>query len=102
MPSEARLLRYVCRIKDVHAKQTTLNRIRQTGSATEECQKDLEEEIAGLKAVHETHRQESQLSHADYIKLIKWCKEEMTKIETFEQNTDPSEVEMEELTHMRN
>ena len=58
----------------VHAKQTTLNRIRQTGLATGECQKDLENELAGLKTAHEMHQKEAELSHADYIKLIKRCK----------------------------
>ena len=70
--------------------------------ATEECQKDLEKEIAGLKTAHKTYRKEAELSHEDYIKLIKRCKEEMIKIETLEQNTDPSEEEMEELARLRN
>ena len=53
----------------VHSKRTTLNRIRQSGSASVEDQQDLEAEIKELACQHETHCKEAQLSHEDHIKL---------------------------------
>ena len=75
----------------VHSKRTTLNRIRQSGSASVEDQQDLEAEIKELECQHETHRKEAQLCHEDHIKLIKRCKEQMEKISTLQQNTSRSE-----------
>ena len=85
----------------VHSKRTTLNRIRQSGSASVEDQQDLEAEIKELECQHETHRKEAQLSHEDHIKLTKRCKEQMEKISTLQQNTSRSEEEDEELTQLQ-
>ncbi len=59
------------------------------------CQKELEDEIAALKTSHEEHRKEAQLAHTDHMELTKQCKEGMTKIKTLQENTHPSEEQME-------
>ena len=64
----------------VHAKRTTLNWIRQSGSASVEDQQQLEKEIQDLKGLHEDHRKISQLSDEDHVTLIMQRKEQMEKI----------------------
>ena len=54
----------------IHAKRTTLNHIRQSGSASIEQQQDLEKEVKELESQHEDHRKK-ELSHEDYIQVRK-------------------------------
>ena len=85
----------------IHANQTTLNRIRQSGSASVEEQKKLEDEIEDLERSRNEHRTEAQLSHEDYVALTKRCKDEMVKIKTLEEKLDRSEEEEDELGRLK-
>ena len=79
----------------LRVNQTTLNRIRQSGSASVEEQKKLEDEIhvGALESSRNEHRTEAQRSHEDYVALTRRCKDEMVKIKALEEKPDKSEVE---------
>ena len=76
---------------DIHAKRTTLNRIRQSGSASAEDQRNIEDEIKSLEDLLEEHRTKARLSHEQYIELKKGCKEAMEKIKSIEQCSETNE-----------
>ena len=62
---------------ELHAKQTTLNRLRQTGSVSVESQQQLEADIKSIKDTHEAHHTEADKSHqTDLTK----CRKEKMKI----------------------
>ena len=65
---------------DIHTQQTTLNRIRQSGSASVEDQLSIEAEIKCLEDSLEEHRTRARLSHEHYIEQTKLCEESMKKI----------------------
>lgn len=83
----------------LRVNQTTLNRIRQSGSASVEEQKKLEDEIGALESSRNEHCTEAQRSHEDYVALTR-CKDEMVKIKALEEKSDKSEVE-EELEQLK-
>ena len=60
---------------DIHTQQTTLNRIRQSGSASVEDQLSIEAEIKRLEDSLEEHRTRARLSHEHYIEQTKRCEE---------------------------
>jgi len=60
---------------DIHTQQTTLNRIRQSGSASVEDQLSIEVEIKRLEDSLEEHRTRARLSHEHYIEQTKLCEE---------------------------
>ena len=62
---------------DIHTQQTTLNRIRQSGSASVEDQLSIEAEIKCLEDSLEEHRTRARLSHEHYIEQTKLCEESM-------------------------
>ena len=76
---------------DIHAKRTTLNRIRQSGSASAEDQRNIEDEIKSLEDSLEEHRTKARLSHEQHIELKKRCKEAMEKIKSIEQCSETNE-----------
>ena len=80
----------------IHAKRTTLNRIRQSGSASRSDQKELEDDIASLESELEDHRTKARLSHENNLELTKRCREKMSKIKELEQKAD-KERELEQL-----
>ena len=84
----------------IHAKRTTLNRIRQSGSASTEDQKKLEDDIAALERELEEHRTKARLSHEKYIEITKQCSEQLEKIKALEQ-TQQSDEEREELARLK-
>ena len=84
---------------DIHAKQTTLNRRRQTGDATVEEQQFIESEIRKCEALLENHRDQARLSHEYYIEVTRRCKQEMEKITALEENSEANETE---LTTLKN
>ena len=54
----------------ISGKQTTLNRLLQSGNADPEVVKTIEDEIASLKQDLECHRQEAQKSHEYYVEYL--------------------------------
>ena len=65
---------------DIHTQQTTLNRIRQSGSASVEDQLNIEAEIKHLEDSLEKHRTKAKLSHEHYIEQTKRCAKAMKMI----------------------
>lgn len=55
---------------DMKAKQTALNRIRQSGSATEQDQRELETAISTLENQLEEHKSEALSSQQNLMKLL--------------------------------
>ena len=72
--------------EEIRAKQTTLNRIRQSGSATEEEQAKLLEEIAQLNKNLDAHKEHAQKSHTYYHEVVQRSFKEMENIQ--QQTTD--------------
>ena len=66
--------------------QTTLNRIRQTGSADGEEQKRIEAEITALTEELEKHREDAKKSHEYYIETKNRCETSGKKLSPFKVN----------------
>ena len=82
---------------EIHVKQTTLSRIRQTGSASvEECQ-GIEAEIKTLQESLEEHRTKAKCSHEYYLDMVKRCKDALQKIEQCEADSTDSTEELVQL-----
>lgn len=79
----------------IRAKQTTLNRLRQTGSAVEQEQKEVEEQISTLCAELDTHKQTALKSHDYHLTTTKRCATEWTELKRLEglgNNASPEET----------
>ena len=63
--------------EEINRQRTTLNRIRQTGSSSEEDQKAIEEEIKSIEDIHKT---EATLSLQHYHEATQRCSAEWKKI----------------------
>ena len=72
--------------EEIRAKQTTLNRIRQSGSATEEEQAKLLEEIAQLNKNLDAHKEHAQKSYTYYHEVVQRSFKEIENIQR--QTTD--------------
>ena len=86
----------------LRSKQTILNRIRQTGSAEEEQQKTIEEEIAQINEQSKTHREQAQQSHDYYKEVTSRCHEEwkeICRLETKQNRSDDETQTLETLRH---
>ena len=78
---------------DMKAKQTALNRIRQSGSATEHEQKELEASISTLENQLEEHKSEALSSQQNFNEAVSRCSQEWKIIEELEENgTDPDNL----------
>ena len=64
----------------IKANQTTLNRIRQSGSASENEQKHLEDEIGRLTTELAVHKNHAQKSYKYYNDVTKECKEKWSQL----------------------
>jgi len=78
---------------NVHAIQTTINRLQQSGSASPEEVKRLEEELKQLNQFHETHRDEAQKSHTYYSEVVARCAMEWSDITSLEEKETLTEDE---------
>ena len=58
---------------EIHAKQTTINRLLQSANASPEDVKKLEDEMTLLKQNQENHRDEAQKSHSYYVEVTNHC-----------------------------
>ena len=71
-----------CKHKNqIHGKQTTINRLRQSSNADPEDIKHLEGELSSLKWTHENHCQEAQKAHQYYIEVTSRCATELKLIQ---------------------
>jgi hypothetical protein len=85
----------------IQAKQTTLNRIRQTGSAGERQQLDLEAKISMLNDDLKTHREHARKSHEYYIETTTRCKKEWVEIQALESKENRNQQENEALLRLQ-
>ena len=70
----------------IRANQTTLNRIRQSGSATEDEQTTLQKEITKISEKLQTHKDHAQKSHTYYTDVIKQSKQKWSDMEKLSQS----------------
>jgi len=85
----------------IRSKQTILNRIRQTGSADDSQQRQLESDIAQISSDLETHREHSRKSHEYYKDITSRCYEDWKTIcalESKDRNAEENE-KLEKLYH---
>ena len=87
--------------EELRRNQTTLNRIRQTGSADEEEQKKMEAEISSINSRLEAHRQSAKKSHDYYLETKKRCTQQWTDIVSLEAKENRSQEESDELERLR-
>ena len=64
----------------VKEKQTILNRLLQSGSASSEDIKDMEKEISAINSEREAHCQNASKSHEHYIECTRKCSRELEQI----------------------
>ena len=80
--------------EEIHAKQTTINRMKQTGTSSVDIQA-LEEEITGLRASLEEHKQTATKSHQYHKER---CEKQWKEITKLEQKQNLSESELQHFT----
>lgn len=81
----------------MRANQTTLNRIRQSGSADHIEQVAIETSIANLTKELEIHKDEAQRSHELYIDVTNGCKTKWKEIIELEMKQNKSSKEISKL-----
>ena len=81
--------------------QTTLNRIRQTRSASEEEQRKIEGEIFSLTSELKFHLENARKSHDYYIETTGRCKKDFNDIQLLEANQDKTEQEKDTLKMLK-
>ena len=87
--------------ENLRRNQTTLNRIRQTGSADSEEQKTIEAEIAALTEKLEKHCENAKKSHDYYTEAKDRCKREWKEIESLEEKQERTEQEEDTLEMLK-
>ena len=88
--------------EDIHANQTTLNRLKQTGSSSEEELKSLESDIQELQSAREVHKQTAQNSHKYHLDMVKRCSTQWEQIQELQGQSTLSAEEEEQLTRLHN
>ena len=86
--------------EDLRSKQTTLNRLKQTGSVSEEEVHSLDTSIKELSLSLEEHKQTAQKSHKYHLEIVERFANQWKRIKELEGKSAPSEEE--ELTRLRN
>lgn len=69
----------------ISAKQTTINRLKQSAQASPEEIMKLEDEIKSIRQENEKHRDDANQCHAYYVKVTKQCSSEWAEITSLEQ-----------------
>lgn len=87
---------------EIHAKQTTINRLLQSTNADLDEVKRLEDEVTALKQTLENHRKEAQESHKYYTEVIARCSSEWKEIAKLEEKSTLSEEEKVRLGYLKN
>ena len=83
--------------QEINAKQTTINRLRQTAaSETEELIK-LDDELKSLRQSLEDHRDEARAGHHHFVEVTEHCEKEWKKIIELEAKPTLEDNEKEEL-----
>ena len=82
------------------SKQTTLNRIRQTGSADGQQQSQVESEIAQISSDLEIHREQARKSHDYYKDVTSHCIEDWEAICVLESKEYRNENENQALENL--
>ncbi len=89
------------RKESLRRNQTTLNRIRQTGSTLLEEQLSIEAEMAKIQSELEVHRCNARKSHEYYFSAKKRCGAEWKDIQMLEAKLDKTESEIDLLTSLK-
>lgn len=90
------------RLKErMRASQTTLNRLKQTGSSTPEELQSLESQIQMTQQELEEHKQEAAKSHKYYKEMVERCSKQWKTIQNLEEKTVLSVKEESELTNLK-
>ena len=87
--------------EQIRAKQTTLNRILQTGSSSEEDVESLKEEIKSLQSALEEHKTIALRSHQSHQETTKRCCEQWQSIQSMEALPSLTDDQMEELDKLK-
>ena len=87
--------------EEINRQRTTLNRIRQSGSSSEEDQKAIEEEIKRLDDLHKKHEADATLSLEHYHEVTKRCQTQWRKILELEGKELRTECEEQELKALK-
>ena len=87
--------------ESINRQQTTLNRIRQSGNASEEEQQVIESAIADLQEDLKQHKLEASRSLDNYHEMTKRCKMQWDQITSLESNTHRSTPEDDELRDLK-
>ena len=86
---------------EIHAKQTTINRLLQSARASPEDIKKLEDELKHLKDQHENHRAEANQSHTYYVEITDRCFSEWNEIVSLEEKDTLTEEEEAQLDGLK-
>lgn len=86
---------------EIHAKQTTINRLLQSTNANPDDVKKLEDEVAALKQTLENHRREAQESHKYYTEVIARCSNQWKEIAELQEKSTMSEEEKVQLDYLK-
>ena len=86
---------------EVHAKQTTINRLRQASNSEPDEIKKLEDELTHLKDVQENHRQRAQKAHQYYVDTTARCASEWKQIKDLEEKATRTDDEEEQLAVLK-
>ncbi len=86
---------------EVHAKQTTINRLMQASNSEAEEIKKLEDELFHLKELQENHRQRAQKAHRYYVNSTVSCTSEWKQIKDLEEKTILTNDEEEQLAVLK-
>ena len=85
--------------KEIRAKQTTINRLRQTGGTSAEDIQSIEDEIMTINnASLEEHKQVAAKSHQHHKEMVEHCMKQWKDIEELENKATLSESECEYLS----
>jgi len=85
----------------LRSKQTTLNRICQTGSADENQQKQIENEMSQISAELEVHCEQARKSHDYYKEVTDRCNKDWAAICELESKANKNQQENENLEKLR-
>ena len=87
---------------EIHAKQTTINRLLQSSNADPDEVKRLEDEVVAVKQTLENHRQEAQVSHKYYTEVISSCNSQWKEMEELKEKSTLSVEEKVRLGTLKN
>lgn len=82
----------------IHAKQTTINRLKQTGTSSSDVVQSLEQEVASIRASLEEHKEIATKSHKYHKEMVERCAKIWNEIKELEEREDLSQRELDHLT----